>query len=88
MNFVGGLRRAGAVGCKSKSSWPEKGPDFYTHAMLSEREFDATTRLLEEGIDAVQLATAMVEVCAVVGGDKADKILELVASAEKNGSRT
>ncbi|MBI1492685.1 tyrosine-type recombinase/integrase [Halocynthiibacter styelae] len=58
----------------------------------------ATTRLLEAAADAVQLATVfgwnlryatqMVEVYAVVGGDKTDKILELVAKAEKNTSGT
>ena len=58
----------------------------------------ATTRLLEAGADAVQLATVfgwnlryatqMVEVYAVVGSDKTDKILELVDNAEKNASGT
>lgn len=58
----------------------------------------ATTRLLEAGADAIQLATVfgwnlryatqMIEVYAVVGSDKTDKILELVAKAEKNVART
>lgn len=58
----------------------------------------ATTKLLEAGADAFQLATVfgwnlrcatqMIEIYAVVGGDKTDKILELVAKAEKNASRT
>lgn len=58
----------------------------------------ATTKLLEAGTDAYQLATAfgwnlryatqMIEIYAVVGGDKTDKILELVAKAEKNATRT
>ncbi|MFK7837047.1 MAG: site-specific integrase, partial [Sulfitobacter sp.] len=58
----------------------------------------ATTKLLEAGADAIQLAsvfgwnlryaTQMVEVYAVVGGDKTDKILSLVQQAEKNHSRT
>ena len=58
----------------------------------------ATTRLLEAGADAIQLATVfgwnlryatqMVEIYAIVGGDKTDKILELVAKAEENARRT
>ena len=58
----------------------------------------ATTKLLEAGTDAYQLATVfgwnlryatqMIEIYAVVGGDKTDKILELVAKAEKNATRT
>ncbi|SEQ35248.1 tyrosine-type recombinase/integrase [Thalassovita taeanensis] len=58
----------------------------------------ATTKLLEAGADAFQLATVfgwnlryatqMIEVYAVVGGDKTDKILELFAKAEKNATRT
>ena len=57
----------------------------------------ATTKLLEAGADAVQLATVfgwnlryatqMIEIYAVVGSDKTDKILELVAAAEKNATR-
>ncbi|ASP21269.1 phage integrase family protein [Antarctobacter heliothermus] len=58
----------------------------------------ATTKLLEAGADAFQLATVfgwnlryatqMIEVYAVVGSDKTDRILELVQRAEKNASRT
>lgn len=58
----------------------------------------ATTRLLEAGADAIQLATEfgwnlryatqIVEVYSVVGSDKTDKILELVAKAEKNAAGT
>lgn len=58
----------------------------------------ATTRLLEAGADAFQLATVfgwnlryatqIIEIYAVVGGDKTDKILKLVAKAEKNSTRT
>lgn len=58
----------------------------------------ATTRLLNAGADAIQLATVfgwnlryateMIETYAVVGGDKTDKILELYAKAERNASRT
>ncbi len=36
----------------------------------------------------LRYATQMIEVYAVVGGDKTDKILELVAKAEKNASGT
>jgi len=58
----------------------------------------ATTKLLEAGANAFQLATVfgwnlryatqMIEVYAVVGGDKTDKILELYAKAEKNAAGT
>ena len=58
----------------------------------------ATTKLLEAGADAIQLATVfgwnlryatqMIEIYAIVGGDKTDQILELVAKAEKNVART
>lgn len=54
----------------------------------------ATTKLLEAGADAIQLATVfgwnlrygtqMVEVYAVVGDDKTDKTLALVQKDEKN----
>ena len=58
----------------------------------------ATTKLLEAGASASQLATVfgwklryatqMIEVYAVVGSDKTDRILELYAEAEKNVART
>ena len=58
----------------------------------------ATTKLLEAGANASQLATVfgwklryatqMIEVYAVVGSDKTDRILELYAEAEKNVART
>lgn len=81
---------------KNKAGLTEKALGYSLH--MHDCRGTATTKLLEAGADAFQLATVfgwnlryatqMIEVYAVVGSDKTDKILELVQLAEKNASRT
>lgn len=81
---------------KNKAGLTEEALGYSLH--MHDCRGTATTKLLEAGADAIQLATVfgwnlryatqMVEVYAVVGGDKTDKILELVQLAEKNATGT
>lgn len=81
---------------KNKAGLTEEALGYSLH--MHDCRGTATTKLLEAGADAFQLAsvfgwnlryaTQMIEVYAVVGGDKTDMILQLVQRAEKNAART
>ncbi len=81
---------------KNKAGLTEEALGYSLH--MHDCRGTATTKLLEAGAEAFQLATVfgwnlryatqMLEVYAVVGSDKTDKILELVQRAEKNAIRT
>lgn len=81
---------------KNKAGLTEEALGYSLH--MHDCRGTATTKLLEAGADAFELATVfgwdlryatqMIEIYAVVGGDKTDKILEMVQQAEKNAART
>ncbi|MEO0388386.1 MAG: hypothetical protein AAF281_12785 [Pseudomonadota bacterium] len=81
---------------KNKAGLTEEALGYSLH--MHDCRGTATTKLMEAGADAFELATVfgwdlryatrMIEIYAVVGGDKTDKILQLVQQAEKNAART
>lgn len=81
---------------KNKAGLTEEAIGYSLH--MHDCRGTATTKLLEAGANAFQLATVfgwnlryatqMIEIYAMVGGDKTDKMLELVAIAEKNAAGT
>lgn len=81
---------------KNKAGLTEEALGYSLH--MHDCRGTATAKLMEAGADAFQLAsvfgwnlryaTQMIEVYAVVAGDKTDRILQLVQQAEKNAVGT